>query len=456
MTTGPKTTQSLASVVAEQHAQIGVRKDQAAHTFARNVHPDAQWFESAGLGLFVHWGISAVDGEGDLSWSMMARPQGAAKDSLTKYGFAAVQKNYTPAEYWEQAGRFGAENYDAAKWLAAAKAAGAAYAVFTTRHHDGYSLWPSEYGELGTRTHLGGRDLVRPFVEACRAQGLKVGLYYSPPDWHHHRNHMSFRYGGAKPDLGLDHEPVELPELSPEEKEARAAGSRRHIRGQVEELLTSYGKIDLIWFDGNGEDSITIDRIRELQPGIVFNERAHGHGDFATWECRFPKEKPAGWWEYCHVWADGGWAYLNHEIYKPMGWFLAEMVRARAWGGNFLPSAGPNSRGELPEACYRRLEQLAAWMAHSGASVQNVAAGPWPERSNVPVTCKGDVWYAHFDWVQDQPAVIRGLGRPKSVRLLRDGQALPHEWTDDVLTVTIPGALRTTLLDVAEIRWNSV
>jgi len=446
----------LAEVVAEQHAQIGVRNDHGTRPFARNVHPDAQWFESAGLGLFVHWGISSVEGEGDISWSMMARPAGTAKDTLAKYGFAAVQKSYTPTHYWSQAERFGAENYDPVKWLAAAKAAGATYAVLTTRHHDGYSLWPSAYGELGTRTHLGGRDLVAPFVEACRANGLKVGLYYSPPDWHRNRHHMSFRYyGNAQSDLGLNHEPIELPVLSADEKEARAEGSRRHIRGQVEELLTRYGKIDLIWFDGNGEDAITVGRIRELQPGIVFNERAHGHGDFATWECRFPPAKPEGWWEYCHVWSDGGWAYLNHEIYKPVGWLLAELVRARSWGGSFLPSAGPNARGEMPEPYYRRLEQLAAWMAHSGTSVQNVTAGPWPERSNVPVTCKGSgVWYAHFDWVQDQPAVIQGVSRPISVRLLRDGTPIPIHWENDVLTISLASDLRTTLLDVAEIRWG--
>ncbi|SDT92911.1 alpha-L-fucosidase [Verrucomicrobium sp. GAS474] len=451
----PSPDPTLSAEVAAQHAQIGNVRKEADAAFAVNGHPDAAWFGPGGLGLFLHWGISAVEGEGDLSWPMMAREPGAAATSLARYGFASVQKGYTPARYWEQAARFTAENYDPGKWLAAAKAAGARYAVLTTRHHDGYALWPSAHGELGTATHLGGRDLVAPFVAACREHGLKVGLYYSPPDWHWNRHHMSFRYGGAKPDLGLHHEAVELPVLAPAEAAERLAAFRRHLKGQVEELLTRYGKIDLIWFDGAGQDAFTLDWLRELQPGIVVNERAHGYGDFSTHECRFPAQRPGGWWEYCHVWADGGWAYLNHETYKPMGWFLGELARARSWGGNFLPSAGPDAKGELPQVYYDRMRQLAAWMEHSGVSLGDVEPGPWPERSNVPITRKGSVWYAHFDWVHDQPALIEGVRRPAFATLLRDGKAVPFEWRENRLTVTIPPDRRTTLLDVVEIRWDT-
>ncbi len=450
---------TLSDEVAAQHAQIGNVRRAAALSFAANSHPDAAWFGPGalgpGLGLFFHWGISAVEGEGDLSWSMMARREGSAATSLERYGFPSVQKTYTPARYWAQAAGFDAERYDPEKWLAPAKAAGARYAVLTTRHHDGYALWPSAHGKLGTATHLGGRDLVGPFVEACRKLDLKVGLYYSPPDWHWNRHHMSFRYGGAKPDLGMNHEPVGLPVLAPSEQVGRFEAFQRHLRGQVEELLTRYGKIDLIWFDGAAPDAFTIEWLRELQPGIVVNERAHGYGDFSTHECRFPAQRPPGLWEYCHVWADGGWAYLNHETYKPMGWFLGELAKTRSWGGNFLPSAAPDAHGELPEVYYKRLAQLSGWMAHSGGSLRDVEPGPWPERSNVPITRKGSVWYAHFDWVHDLPAVLQGVRRPVSVRLLRDGEAVPFAWQDETLEITLPGDRRTTLLDVVEIRWET-
>ncbi len=106
-------------------------------------------------------------------------------------------------------------------------------------------------------------------------------------------------------------------------------------RGQVEELLTRYGKIDLIWFDG-GPPAITIGRIRELQPGIVINPRMHGRGDFQTPEVHFPKERPKGWWELCAIWDSGGWGYTAKENYRSTASVLAEFVRVRAWGGNYL------------------------------------------------------------------------------------------------------------------------
>ena len=228
------------------------------------------------------------------------------------------------------------------------------------------------------------------------------------------------------PDLGLAHEPIVLPAPSEAEKARWDAGFHAYIKGQVEELLTRYGKIDLLWFDG-GPAAITMERIHEMQPGIVVNGRAHGQGDFETPEGVFPKERPAGWWEQCHCWVEGGWAYRSHEIYKPTGWAIAELARVRAWGGNFLPSFGPDAHGELPTAAYRRLDELAAWWQHSGESVEGTTGGPWPERCNVPVTCRDDVWYLHVSWVWDGPVEVKETTRqPKQLRLLRTGE--PVEW----------------------------
>lgn len=133
-------------------------------------HPDAQWFDDAGLGMFIHWGISSVDGTGELSWSMMARSE-----------------NEQPATdaYFEQAERFSPDHYDPDDWLAAAKRAGMEYAVLTTKHHDGFAMWPSEYGDFSTTEYCDGRDLVGEYVAACRRHGIKVGFYFSFPDWHH-------------------------------------------------------------------------------------------------------------------------------------------------------------------------------------------------------------------------------------------------------------------------------
>ncbi len=145
---------------------------------------------------------------------------------------------------------------------------------------------------------MGGRDLVAPFVEACRAHGLKVGLYYSSPHWRHNRHRMSFRYGGKQrfpdlPDLGSRHEPIILPDRGADEQAQRDADYHAFLKDQVEELLTRYGRIDVLWFDG-GPVAVTVERIRELRPGIVMNPRAHGCGDYLTPEGVFPNERPQG------------------------------------------------------------------------------------------------------------------------------------------------------------------
>ncbi|MEK6796151.1 MAG: alpha-L-fucosidase [Spirochaetota bacterium] len=441
--------------VAAQHAQIGATAAMTDAAFKRNDHPDAQWFAEAGMGLFLHFGISSVRGEGDLSWSMMKRSTTAAETNA-KYGIYAVQTNVSPAHYWEQANGFTADRFDPRKILTAAKNAGCSYAVLTTRHHDGFALWPSRFGELNIGRYQQGRDIVREYVDGCRAAGIKVGFYYSPPDWYFNRERMSFNYGGRAPDLDVHHRPGTLPVLSDEESAAYDERNAVYLRGQVEELLTNYGTIDVLWFDGSAAcvmDRIGIAWIRSLQPGIVINPRQHGVGDFDTSECRFPDTRFPGWWEYCHVFSDGAWGYLNHNSYKPAGWALAELAKARSWGGNFLPNAAPDSHGEMPPEYYRRMEQIAKWMEYGAPSVFGVKPGPWPERSDVPVTICGNIWYLHIDMINDGAATVSGVTKPVSVKLLRTGGSLAFTFDDGKLSVVIPGDQRTTLDDVVAVQF---
>ena len=422
--------------------------------YERTTHPDAQWYKQAGFGLFFHWGISSVEGKSDLSWGMIKRPEGFPKLQADNHGIYAVQTVIPPTAYWQQAERFLCENYDPDKWLSAAREAGAKYVVLTTKHHDGFCLWPSEFGDMNTKKFLGGRDLVGEFVAACRKNGLKIGFYYSPPDWYFHRHNMSFRYGDEKPALDMNHEPYELPVLSAEEKAEFEAAYRDHVNGHVNELLTRYGQIDIFWFDGRmPENSMTVEDIRKIQPGILINPRGYGFGDFNTPECKFPAERyDAGWWEYCHVFADGAWGYLNHEDYKPLGWLLCEYSKTRAWEGNFLPNVAPDSHGQMPESYYLRMRQLKEWMAHNAESVVGNTGGTWPEDSNVPLTKNDGKTYAHVDWLFDEAAVvIRGISSPRSVRLLQSGAPLLFEFAGGCLTFSIPQALRSNLTDVVVI-----
>ncbi|WP_269523644.1 alpha-L-fucosidase [Coraliomargarita parva] len=443
--------ESSKTIVQEQHtiANITALSDETSK-YQRTQHPDAQWYANASLGMFFHWGISSVSGQGDLSWGMMNRTPGYMEKAMKRYGMYAVQTLVPPTEYWAQAKNFLCENYDPNEWILAAKDAGVDYVVLTTKHHDGFCLWPSEYGELSTRNYLNGRDLVGEFVEACRRHDMRIGFYYSPPDWYFFRHHMSYGYGNQKPALDVNYEPYEVPERSAELLEAYHDLCNGHVR----ELLTRYGKIDILWFDGRlPEESISMAEIRELQPGILVNPRGHGYGDFDTPECKFPEKRlEPGWWEYCHVFADGAWGYLDHEVYKPLGWLLAEWSKTRSWDGKFLPNVAPDSHGQMPHSFYLRMKQLKAWMAHSGESVKGTTGGAWPEESNVPLTQKPGKLYAHIDWIFDGTVEIKNLHKePAALTLLRTGSSIDYEYADGVLLFRIPQKWRTNLTDVVSI-----
>lgn len=447
----------LSNEVAGQHAIIGNASTPLENIdYVRTTHPGAQWFPEAGLGLFIHWGISSVLGQYDLSWGMMNREKGLLAKGNKAHGLPAVCANVTPNKYWEQAEYFTADRYDPDKWLKAAKEAGMEYSVLTTKHHDGFALWPSEYGNFNTKNYLNGRDLLGEYLEACRKNNIKVGFYYSPPDWYWNRHNMSFNYGGAQPDMGMDHEPITLPVLSEDEQKKLDDEFNQYIRGQVTELLTRYGKIDILWFDGSlpqKGNTISMDEIHELQPGILVNPRGHGYGDFKTPECVFPKErfKKDEWWELCYVFSDGAWAYLKHECYKPMGWLLAELSKVRAWDGNFLPNVGPDSHGELPHAYYQRMRELAEWMKHSGESVKGTQGEDWAKRCNVPITRKGKNLYLHCDWFNEDIIELRDVDEPVSVIYLRTGTSIDYIYENRTLKIQFPKNLKTIQTDVIKV-----
>ena len=430
---------------------------------------NSQWYETAGLGLFLHWGLSSVRAVGDLSWSMIKNtPYDAQLNNSNKL---------TPEEYWKQADEFDPHKYDPDAWLKAARAAGFRYAVLTTRHHDGYALWPSEFGDFSTRTHMGGRDLVRPFVEACRNNGLKVGLYYSPGDWYRERHRRSFGYADSP--LGLRHEPIELPDWDPasgmpqqewvtNEQQKHKDEEAPYVTGQMQELLTQYGDIDVLWYDGGS--AITNERVRELQPNVMINDRGHGagSGDFSTFECRYEKlqaKRPQRPFEFCTTTMDQykhsvtkylgapTWGHVEAARFRPLPLLLEEFVLVRSWGGNYLLNIGPNRDGELPPPALNILAGLGTWMGHSGESLQGTYGGPWPEDSNVPITEREGISYLHFLPDFRDTAQIKAASSPKSIRLMRTNDQLPGDMADGALKVSVPPQARTELPDTVEVTW---
>ncbi|NOU62599.1 hypothetical protein GC096_00890 [Paenibacillus sp. LMG 31461] len=445
--------------VALQHAVIGhADYPLFERLYSPNSHPDTAWFETAALGLFIHWGISAVDGECDLSWGMMAGKPWEAS--------IGEEKTILPEDYFRLAERFRPKSNPAEEWLSGAAEAGFRYAVLTTRHHDGFSLWPSKWGQFNTAFTLNGRDFVGEFVEACRRNGLKVGLYYSPPDWYYNRHYMSFHYGSAagsgatsfagRAHYGMHHEPIQLQPQPQGWHEQFLA----YIRGQVMELLTQYGKIDMLWFDGGRDlsDAISIEEIRKFQPGILINTRMHGVGDFDTPECHMPKERPVGRWEHCNIWAEGPWwAYIrSSEQYRPASWMLSRLAEVRAWGGNFLVNIGPKADGTLPEDISVRFAEVREWMRHSGESIYDVKGGPYPECSNVPVTCGWAYWYYHLLPGMEGPVILKETTAiPERVFMLRTGHSITFRHEGGHLLLIVPDECRTTLVDVVAIQWTA-
>ena len=442
--------QAAGDMAKAQHDMVGITP-QSEKTFQRTTHPDAQWFGNGGLGLFIHWGIACVHGKIDLSWGMMAGMPGFP-DELERV-------KPSPEEYFKLAESFNPEKRDPERWLQAAKDAQFKYAVFTARHVDGFAMWPSKHGEFNIGQYLPGVDLVREYVEACRRVGLRVGIYYGPPDWYMQRHYMSFNYGSAdqnrfpgRPHYGTRHQPVDhIPEMPKDEEERYHAV----VRGQIEELLTEYGKIEVLFFDGKPE-VISFDELRALQPGMVVNPRMHGVGDYDTPEGSMPGSQPDNWWELCECWPDAGWGYdFRHEEYRSTGWMLSRMAQIRGWAGNYLINVGPNADGQMPDVYYRRMAELGEWMTFGAESMFDTQAGPFPGRVNVPATIKGGTWYLHATLGFTGALEVRGVEPPASVTLLQTGQPLDHSFVGGTLTIDLPASVRTDLDDVVRVSWST-
>lgn len=424
------------SVAAAQHKLLNMPKGVGGGK-NKNTDPRMAWYPQAGLGVFLHWGAIATYGSGDLSWCMMANKGWPDDGTVTPNYYYSLMNTWNPAKY----------NPD--EIIKQVKAAGFEYAVLTTKHHDGYTLWPSKYGDLGTHTKMKGRDLVKPFIDACRKYGVKVGLYYSPPDWWFDRKYHNWSFDN-KILLDMDHKPlVSLVPVPAGHDEKR----KELVSNQVRELLTKYGKIDLMWFDG-GSGEISNDEVRKLQPGIVINRRNGPTGDFDHTEGELPKSRTNGWFETCDpIWPTRWWAYSASDSYDDAATVLANLIRLRAWGSNYLANMALDGDGAIPSPALGPMRDMALWMKHSQESVTNVEGGNYPEKSVVPVTNKANTIYAFaFPNYQAELKISTSV-KPKNVILLRTGQILKYRQEGDVLWVTIPPKDRSRMPDAVKISY---
>jgi alpha-L-fucosidase len=367
---------------------------------------DDSWFRAARFGMFVHWGHVSQQGL-ELSWPMAGG-----------VGVLPYSSPVSVADYHASAATF-APDLDAPKqWARLAADAGMRYAVLTTRHHDGYSLWPTKHGD-----HHSSQDLVGAFVDACRAEGLRVGLYYSLSDWHH----------PDYPPLTEEDRPYGFsPKRSAPEAWERFLA---YLFGQVTELLTNYGPIDVLWFDGGWERSADEWRsddlrrlIRDLQPDCLVNERLPGHGDFTTPEQFVPASAPAGAWETCMT-MNSTWGYCPADTgYKSSRVLVHTLCEVAGRGGNLLLNVSPRGDGSLPPEQVERLGEVAAWTQKYGAAIFETAPGlePWQWYGPSTASLDGATIYAHCVSRPYDTVTVRGMPirRVQSVTDVASGRDL--------------------------------
>lgn len=379
----------------------------------------AGWFDDARFGMFVHWDHASSQGL-ELSWPMVG-------------GLFALPKcqDVSVAEYQQSASTFNPTGFDAPALAALARRAGMRYAVFTAKHHAGYAMWPTRLSDHSVAA-AGGRDLVREWVDAVRAEGLRVGLYFSLSDWHH-PDYPAFT-DGDRPYL-----PGFSPPLpSPEQRDRY----RAFLQGQLRELLTDYGTVDVLWFDGGWErpadwwDPEALESlIRGLQPEIVINDRLPGVGDFETPEQFVPAQPLGGPWETCLTMNDS-WGYVPADTdYKSARELVHTLCEVAAKGGNLLLNVSPTGTGALPPEQEERLEAVAGWMATNAESILDTEPGLDAWQFYGPSTRRGTRVYLFLLLRPYEQVVVRGVPvkRVEQVTVLGRQGRLEHRARTTVL-----------------------
>ena len=320
--------------------------------------PDMTWFTDARLGIFIHWGIYSA-GNGSESW--------------------AFRNGDTPYEtYMAQAKTFTASKYNPERWAELFKAAGARYAVLTSKHHDGFALWDTAQSKLNAKDGSpAGRDLVGPYCDALRQNGLKVGLYFSHLDWSHPDYASVLNPGGAS-----EHDRTNrfsYPQ-GPENPEAWNRFLAFHD-AQLREICARFHP-DLLWFDGDWERSAEQwkmaalrRQLKEWDPGVILNSRMQGYGDYQTPEQALPVVAPNGPWELCMTINDS-WGYQKRDHhFKSVRQVVRLLTECASQGGNLLLDIGPKSDGSITPEQKKVLLGLGRWTHKHAEALYGTMAG---------------------------------------------------------------------------------
>jgi alpha-L-fucosidase len=405
---------------------------------------DTSWFTHDRFGMFIHWGLYALP---------------------ARHEWIKNRERIRDEDYQAYFDHFNPDLYDPSAWARMAKAAGMKYAVITTKHHEGFCLWDSALTDYKAPNTPARRDLLRPFVEAFRAEGLRVGFYHSLIDWHH----PEFPVDGLHPRR--------------DDQDYIAANQNRDIRkyaeylhGQTRELLTKYGPVDIIWFDfsypnrpqtwgGKGRDDWQSERllkmVRELAPNIIVDDRLDlpGAADIKTPE----QYQPRGWmlvdgqrvvWEACQT-LNGSWGYDRDNLdWKSPELLVQMLVDSVAKGGNLLLNIGPNGRGEFEPRARERLAAIGEWMRFHSRAIYGCTASDYPAPPDCRVTqsADGSRLYLHFFAWPFKHVHLEGLaGQVAYAQLLHDASEVrmsendPHQQAQNTTMAGTAGTLTLQL-----------
>lgn len=397
------------------------------------------WWTQDRFGMFIHFGLYS----------------GAARHEWVKHNEHMTNEQYQ--KYFDQ---FNPDLFDPVKWAKAAKAAGMKYAVLTTKHHEGFCLFDSKYTDYKATNTPAKRDLVREYVNAFRSQGLKVGFYYSLLDWHH----PDYTMDDAHPLVQVDTSQANYDRLN---KGRDMAKYRQYLRNQITELLTNYGKIDILWLDWTWDKSDKrgkhaddwgavelLKLVRKLQPGIIVNNRlglddyADG-GDFQTPEQVSTTElnKYRGKiFETCQTFS-GSWGYYRDEYsWKTHRQLLDLLITSVSNGGNLILNVGPTARGEFDYRATNALDSMAYWMHANSPSIYNCTYAPAaykiPEGQKLTYNPTIRRLYVHlYNYPKDGKLILPGYnGKIKYAQFLNDHSELLYKAAENSedLVLTLP------------------
>lgn len=379
-----------------------------------------KWFRDSRFGMFIHWGLYAIPSRGE--WVR-------SHERISKEDYQIYFDEFNP------------NNYKPKEWAKLAKAAGMKYAVLTAKHHDGFCLYDSKLTDYKSTNTLCKRDLVKEFLEAFRAEGIKVGLYYSLLDWHH-------------PDYPIYEDAIHPMRGNDSYKEHVYEWDRylTYMHAQVKELCSNYGKLDILWFDFSYDNMANekwkakelVEMVRNFQPDVIIDNRLETSGegfgslitkhpnswsgDFVSPEQLIPHEgildcdgNPVPW-EAC-ITMNNHWGYCSGDNqYKSSTMIIRKLVECVSKNGNLILNVGPDANGNIPEQSKRILKEVGMWMKKNHESIYECMAVPVNKPEWGRYTKKENIVYVHIFEAPIGPLALTGIPKDKikSIRLLRD------------------------------------